>query len=141
MAAGFGETLLEITKHSLDLAIYAWPISLVVLGLAFVALTVGSPFREALVPSRMLWLVLTYGFPVVVAVVGAVFRYDGPPHPRWVEPPAWYGAILWGVIAIHGLAAISVPIFMKGIRVRSAALVLPGVWFSLSTGFVAGIAI
>jgi hypothetical protein len=141
MASGFGETMWEITRHSLDLAILAWPISLVVLSAALLALAIGSPFRDPLFRRRLPVVLLTYVFPVAVAIVGAVFRYDGPPHPSWVEPPPWYGIVLWAVIAVHGLVAISAPIFLKGVRARSTALVLPGVWLSLSAGFIAAIAI
>src|SRR5438045_6713777 len=114
MALGFGETLGEIARHSLDLAILAWPISLVVLVGALVALTVGSPFRNPIFRRRVPVVLLTYVFPVAVAIVGTVFRYDGPPHPGWVEPPQWYGHVLWAVIAAHVSASVAAPIFLKG---------------------------
>jgi len=139
MTVTAGDALVEITKGSLDVALYAWPVSAVVALPALIALTLGSPFTNPIFRGRLPLMLTTYAFPLAVVVVGIIFRYDGPSHPDWVEPPSWYGTVLWSVILMHALAVISVPIFMKGVRLRSVALVLPGLWLSLSAGFVAAI--
>jgi hypothetical protein len=141
MTVPASDALVEITKGSLDVALYAWPVSAAVVIPALIALTVGSPFRDPVFRSRLSLMLTTYAFPLAVVAVGTIFRYDGPSHPSWVEPPSWYGAVLWSVILMHALAVISAPILMKGVRLRSAALVLPGLWLSLSAGFVAAIVI
>jgi hypothetical protein len=141
VALDLGQALSTITRHSLDMAMFAWPVSLAVLVAALLALTVGSPFRDSTFRKRMPWILASYVLPPAVVVVGAVLRYDWVRHPNWVEPPAWHGAVLWAVILIHAVVLIAGPVFLRGIRVRSAALVLPGFWLSLSAGFIAAIAI
>jgi hypothetical protein len=129
-----------LVRHSLDLALYAWPISLVLIAVALFALFYGKPLAQ-LQFRRGLWAILpTYAFPVAVIIVGTVLRYDWVAHPTWTEPPDWHGVVLWAVLVLHAIALIAVILVLKGVRMRSAAILLPGFWLSLSCGFVAGVA-
>jgi len=131
----------ELAKHSLDLAIYAWPISVVLVTLALVALFYGNPLAQAQFRRGLRIILPTYAFPLAMIIVGTLLRYDWIAHPTWTEPPDWHGAVLSGVLILHAIAIITVTLVMKGLRMRSAAIILPGFWLSLSSGFVAGIAI
>jgi len=121
------QALLALTTHSLDLAAYAWPISVGLVIVAVLALTVGSPFRSLTFRNHLSLMLATYLMPLI--------------QPNWVEPPPWRGAALWAVIVIHAVALVAAPALMKGVRLRSLAIVLPSFWLSLSAGFMAGIAI
>jgi hypothetical protein len=127
--------------HAMDLAIYAWPISAALAAAAICALAIGAPIRDQLFHRRLRLMLVTYVIPVVIMAIGAFLRYDGPPAPEYAEPPAWRVAVLWAAVATHIVAFIATVTLMRGTRIRAAAIVLPGVWLSLSTGFVAGIAI
>jgi hypothetical protein len=85
-------------------------------------------------------ILATYAFPVVFIIVGTVLRYDWVAHPIWTEPPDWHGVVLYAVLLLHAIALIAVTLVLKGMRLRSVAILLPGFWLSLSGGFVAGIA-
>lgn len=124
----------------MDLAIHAWPITLA-FGLSLVAaLLVGSPLRDPQLRRRMRMLPLTYVIPILIVAIGAVLHYDGP-RPEWVEPPSWRIAVLYALVSAHLLAFLVAVVLMKGARIRTAAVVLPGIWLTLSTYFIAGIAI
>jgi ABC-type spermidine/putrescine transport system permease subunit II len=127
--------------HSLDLAVYAWPISVALAVLAAGALMVGAPLRNQVFRRRLRLMLFTYVIPLVIVAIGAFLRYDGPRAPEYIEPPAWRGAVLWGAVVVHLAALIAAVTLMKGARLRVAAIVLPGIWLSLSSGFMAGIAI
>jgi predicted permease len=131
----------HLVRSSLDIVIHAWPISLLLVLAALVALFVGHPFREPQFHSRVRAILLTYLFPVAVLSVGALLRYDWKANPKWVEPPDWYGGVLWGVVAIHVAVLLAIVIGSKSGRLRSAAVLLPGLWLTLSCGFMAAIAI
>ena len=141
MASQAWQLFHQLAAHSLDLAIYVWPLSLAVLLAAAIALFVGDPFRNPHLRSRFPLLLITYVFPVVILIVGIVLRYDGPPHPHWVEPPLWRGVVLGGVIIVHALTLAVAAVLMRGAQIRAAAIMLPGFWLSLSCGFVSAIAI
>lgn len=135
------EAFIAITKHSFDLVIYAWPITAVIVLLALIALLIGSPFRN---PKFRKWfpiILMTYIIPIVVVTIGAMFRYKGPTGQNWVEPPSWYGIVLYAVILFHAIMLISAAIFIKGLRARSIALLMPALWLSASAWFIASIAI
>ena len=136
-------TFVALTKESLGLAILLWPVSVVLVAVLALALTVKSPFRDPAFRRYVPVMFVTYGFPLVVLLVGTVFRYKWPAgNPSaYAEPPTLHVVALWTVIAAHAVALIASPIFMRGVRIRSAAIVLPGFWLTLSAGFVAAIAI
>jgi len=130
-----------LTTHSLELARYLWPVSVVILLAAVLAIAIRPPIRDPRFRKALPWIVATYAFPLAVLGVGTVLRYDGPPPPNWVEMPSWRGGVVWGVVIAHGLAAVALAIAHRGVRLRSFALALPGVWLSVSVGFVAILAI
>ncbi len=136
-ATVFSEMVLEV----LDILAYLWPVSVAVTSAAVLALTVGSPVLEPTFRSRLRYLFLTYAIPIVVLLVGTTFRYNGPPHPNWEAPPAWYGVPLYAVLITHAAVLVVAPIIMRGARLRSMAILLPGAWLSLCCWFVAGIVI
>ena len=129
-----------IAFHSLHLTRYVWLVSVALVLAAVAALVIGVPLRHAQFRRRFGVLLLTYLIPVVIIGIGAVFRYDGP-RTEYVEPAAWRGAILWGVVLAHILAVAAAVILMRGWRIRVFVVSLPGLWLSLSTGFVSAIAI
>ena len=131
----------HLLRSSLDLAIYLWPISLVIVLSACVALFAGHPLRQPQFRDRIRVVLLTYLFPVAVLVVGAVLRYDWKANPKWVEPPDWHGWVLWTVVIFHIVVLLAIAIASKSARLRSAAILLPGLWLSLSCVFMAAIAI
>jgi steroid 5-alpha reductase family enzyme len=135
------ETFVTLASASVGVAIKLWPITLAILTIAVIALTVGRPLQDRAFRQRLPLLLITYALPLIVLIVGTIFRYDWTNHPTYVEPPYWYGLLLWGVVAIHGLTLIAAPILMARARLRSAAIVMPGFWLTLGAGFVAGIAI
>ena len=120
---------------------YAWPITVVLIAGATTALVFRAPFRDPRFRRGLKLLLISYAIPVVIIVIGAVLRYDGPRAPAYVEPPVWRGIVLWSAILVHIAVLVAGVIFMRGARIRAAAVVLPGIWASLSSGFVAGIAI
>jgi len=63
------------------------------------------------------------------------------PGTEYVEPAAWRVAVLWSVVLAHIVAVATAVILMRGARIRVAAVGLPGIWLSLSTGLVAAFAI
>ena len=136
-----GQTVYGLTTHSLELALYLWPVSVVILLAAVLAIAIRPPFRDATFRKALPWILATYAFPLAVVGVGTVLRYDGPPPPNWVEMPSWRGAVVWAVVIAHGLAAIALALVRRGVRLRSFVLALPGVWLSVSVGFVAILAI
>jgi hypothetical protein len=136
-----GQTAYALTTHSLDLALYLWPVSAAILLAALLAIAIRPPFRDEAFRKAVPWILATYAFPVAVVAAGTVLRYDGPPPPNWVEMPHWRGAVVWGVVIAHGLAAVALAVFRRGVRLRSFALALPGVWLSASVGFMAILAI
>jgi hypothetical protein len=105
------------------------------------AVIFGAPLRESTFRRKFSLLLATYAIPVVIIGVGAILRYDGPPAPGWAEPPAWRGAVLWAVVIAHVAAVVAAAILMRGARIRAVAVGLPGIWLSLSSGFVAAVAI
>ncbi len=131
----------HLVRSSLDIAIYAWPISLVLVLAALVALFVGHPLRQPQFRGRIRVILPTYLFPIAVLIVGAVLRYDWHANPKWVEPPDWHGGVLWAVVIIHVVVLLAISMASKSARLRSAAILLPGLWLSLSCGFMAAIAI
>jgi len=86
-------------------------------------------------------LAIAYAIPITVMVVGAVLRYDAPRELGYVEPPAWKAAVLCAGLVAHIGAFVARVVVLRGARIRAAAVVLPSIWLSLSSGFVAGIAI
>lgn len=131
----------HLVRNSLDIVIYAWPLSLVLVVAALLAFFVGYPLKQPQFRRRLRVILPTYLFPIAVLFVGAVLRYDWQAHPKWVEPPDWHGAILWTVLIIHVVVILAITISSKSARIRSAAILLPGLWLSLSSGFMAAIAI
>jgi hypothetical protein len=127
----------ELAKHSLDLAIYVWPVSFVVLAMFSVALLFNGQLGRAMINRRAAVICATYAFPMLVLLVGAVLSYDWVAHPSWVEPPAWRGWALWAVVILHVAVLSFLTYSASGARWRFAALLLPGLWLSLSCAFVA----
>jgi hypothetical protein len=134
------ETFRELLLESFDLVIYVWPITLGVIAAALFAAFFGTSLLSAQFRSRLWLLVIPYVFPLVVLAVGAVLHYDGPGHPQWVEPRAWL-AMLLAIVLFHIVAALAIATYLKGMRVRATALLLPSIWLTLSCGLVAAIAI
>jgi len=135
------EILLASLILWVEVALYGWPISLAVLAGAIGSLLIGRPLQSAQFRQRLRLLVVTYVVPFAVLAVGILLRYDGPRMPEYVEPPAWRGAVLWGVTALHAAIVVALAVFMKGARLRAIALSLPGFWLSLCATFVSGIMI
>ena len=129
-----------LAKHSLDFAIYAWPVSLAVLATFLAALFFRASGR-ALISRRAPLISATYVFPIVVLLAGAALRYDWNTHPSWVEPAAWRPLAVWAVVILHIAVLLLVAYSATGARWRSTAFLLPGVWLSLSCAFVAVIAV
>jgi hypothetical protein len=138
---GTSEALQALAVESWRIVAYAWPITAVLFLAAVMALSVGLPLRNAAFRGRLMLPALTYIFPVVVLFLGALLRYDGPPAPAWVEPAAWRGIMVWVFVVLHVAALVAVTVLLRGARIRAAAIVLPGVWFTLVAGFLAIIAI
>lgn len=129
----------RIAVGALDIVAYLWPVSMAVSVAAVLALTIGSPVKDPKFRSRLRVLFATYAIPPVLLLVGAIFRYAGPPHPHWEAPPDWYGVPLYAVLIAHATVLVAAPIVMRGARLRSVAILLPGIWLSLCCWFVAGI--
>jgi hypothetical protein len=130
-----------IARDSLDLAIYLWPISVALAVAAIAALTVGFPLRDVHLRRKFAIVVVPYAMPIIIMTIGAFLRYDGPPHPQWVEPPEWRGWVLSSALVANIVAVIAVVVVSQGARIRVAAAAVPSIWLSLSSGFVAGVAI
>ena len=125
----------------MDLAIYLWPVSAVLAAIAIAAITIGFPLRDASLRHKLTFVLIPYAMPIVIMVIGAVLRYDGPPHPQWVAPPEWRAWVLWFAVLANILAVIAVVMLARGARIRAAAVSVPSIWLSLSSGFIAGVAI
>jgi len=115
-----------------DVMVHFWPISLAVFVAALASLVVASPFRNPHFRRVLPFLVVPYGIPIIILAFGTVFAYDlHGPHLEWREPPAWQGYVLWGLIGLHLATLVAAPLILKGARLRSAGVLLPGVWMSL----------
>ena len=125
----------------MEFAAWLWPISLALAVAAVGAFCAG--FIRGSVPLRRKWIVVLAGYalPVVVIAIGAILRYDGPPSPQWIEPAAWRGWLLWGVLVVNVLAVIAAAILIQGARIRATFLALPSIWLTTSSVFVAAMAI
>jgi hypothetical protein len=130
-----------MARESFGVAVLAWPISLGVGALALIALAAGSPLKNSEFRRRLRVPLISYAFPFAILLVGYVLRYDGPPHPHWVEPPKWHGVPISALLIAHTAALIAAPILAKGARVRVVALLLPGLWLSWCASLIAGIAV
>jgi len=119
---------------------YAWPVSVALVLGAVSAVAIGAPLRDPRFRRRAWLLLVTYVIPVAVIGVGALLRYDGP-RTEYVEPAIWRAIVLWGVVLAHVIAIVVAVFLMPGSRIRAAAVGLPGIWLSLSAGFVAAFAI
>ena len=130
-----------IAVESWKVAAATWPVILVLGLVALAALAIGAPLRNPQLRGKAALLLSTYAVPVVVMGVGAVLRYDGPRASQYVEPATWRFAVLYGVVLSHVLMLVAAAVLVKGARVRAVAAILPGIWLTLCTYFVAGIAI
>lgn len=123
------------------MAILVWPISLALAVGAVVACTFGSSLLDSRFRLGLKFIALGYAMPIAIIVVGAVLRYDVPREFAYVEPPIWRGVVLYAVLLANIVALAAAVKLMHGARVRAAALALPSIWITLSSGFMAGIAI
>jgi hypothetical protein len=130
-----------LAQHALEITIVVWPVSAGLIVVALSAVLVGAPLRLPKIRLQPYSMLATYLFPTVLLLVGVTFSYDWHAHPKWVEPPDWYGGILWAVLMIHAILLLTISISAKGARLRTAVILLPGFWLSLSCGFIAAIAI
>ena len=128
-----------LALHSLEIASYYWEVSLLVACGTAVVIVVGAWTSDT---KRRVWLaLLPYAAPILMVALGAVLRYDGPPHPHWVEPPAWRGLTLWVVLAANIAGVVAVAVFARGARILATGVAIPSTWITLSSGFIAAIAI
>jgi hypothetical protein len=110
---------------------YFWPISVAALIVATLALSIRSPFRNPRFRKMLPVLVIAYAIPVLILLGGTLLRYNGPPHPRWQEPPAWRGYFLWGLVAVHVVLALLGFARATSVRLRAAGVFLPSIWLSV----------
>jgi hypothetical protein len=141
MAMSAPKVYSEMALEVMDIVAYLWPVSLAVTSAAALALIIGSPLRDPKFRSRLPFLLTSYAIPLLVLLVGTIFRYSGPPHSNWQSPPDWYGIPLGVVLIAHAALLVATPIIMKGARLRSLAILMPSVWLTLSSWFVAGVVI
>jgi len=137
-SAGF---YLDLLLEMGEVVAYFWPISVGVFPIGVFALIVRSAHQDSPFRGRVRLLAVPYAFPPLVLLLGTVFRYNGPPHPNWREPPAWHGWLLFAPLVLHAVWWITASVRMKGSRLRSAAILLPSVWLTLCAFLLAGFAV
>jgi hypothetical protein len=135
------DALQAIAFESMKVIVAAWPVIVVLALTAIAGLIVGLPLRNPQLRRKVALLLTLYAIPIVVIGIGAILRYDGPRAPQYVEPSVWRFVVLYGVVLSHLLIFIAAVIFLKGARIRAAAVALPSIWLTLCTYFIAGIAI
>ena len=126
-----------------EFLVYYWPISVAVFALGVAALTVRAPLRDPAFRRRLRLLAIPYAVPLLLLLIGTLFRYElhGPPHPNWREPPTWYFYLVLAPLILYAILLGGALIVMRGARLRSAAVLIPGVWLSLCAYFPAGFAV
>jgi hypothetical protein len=126
-----------------EFLVYYWPISVATLASGVAALTVRSPLRDPRFRGRLRLLAIPYAIPLLILLIGTLLRYElhGPPHPNWREPPAWRFHLLLAPLILYAVLLTGAVVAMKGARLRSAGVLIPGAWLSLCAYFPAGFAV
>ena len=121
--------------------VYFWPISIMFLTMLVLAILLPSYHLKTYFGRALPIILFTYLTPIVLLLAEWVLRYDHELHPNWVEPAAWRGYLMWGLVLVHALAISVIVVVLTGRRLRAIALVTPGLWLSLSTLLPVGCAI
>jgi hypothetical protein len=116
---------------------YFWPISAAALIVAALSLSIRAPFRDSRFRKLLPLLAAVYAMPMVILLGGTLLRYDGPPHPRWQEPPAWRAYLLWGLVGVQVLLVLVGIARGTSVRLRAAGALLPSIWLSLCSVYPA----
>jgi hypothetical protein len=132
------EHLAWLAASAWDAMLHFWPISAAVLAVGVAAL-IGNPFRDVRFRKAARLFLVAYLAPLLILLLGTVLRYElhGPPHPNWRRPPTSFEFALWLPLALQVVVVITAVVVSKGARLRSAGLLLPGVWVSLCVLVVA----
>lgn len=120
--------LLYITGQFL---LYAWPVTIGMLGVGVIALTVHRPLWAPQLRARARLLAMPYAAPLLTLLIGTIFRYHGPPRPDWRAPPDWYTQLLHVPLALQIALVIGLIVWMKGSRARALGAVAPSLWLTL----------
>jgi hypothetical protein len=138
-----GKFFLWLAECAAEVLAYSWPISVVVFVVGVAATVFRSPFRNSRLRNSLSFLAVTYAFPLVILCFATLFRWKMPnsPPPTWREGPAWVGYVLEGLVILHASMLIVAAIAIKGMRVRVALILAPGLWLSLCASFPAASAV
>ena len=135
------QTFQAIAVQTLAALITVWPFSLLAFTVAAVAFVAGADASVKSSRTRKLLMLAIYVSPIMAMLVGALLAYDLPRASTYEAPSAWKGLVLW--LPILGSSACIIFLAMRapGARVRSVALAVPGLWLTLCSTMVAGMAI
>ena len=136
-------TFQAIATQTLAALITVWPLSLLAFALAAVAFIGGAGAGASVQSSwtRRLLMLAIYVSPVIATLIGALLAYDLPRGSTYEEPSAWKGLALWLPVVASGACIIVLTMRAPGARMRSVALAVPGLWLTLCSTMVAGIAV
>ena len=133
-----------LVVETLDVALWAWPVSLAFFALGLLGLLVPKLRRGGSLERRERQLIsVSYLIPLAMLTVATVLRYDlyGPPHPNWEAPPDLFGLLLWAPFAIQLCLVLLIAGLAKGRRLVAVTATLPSVWLSLCTLLPGAVAI
>ena len=134
-------TFQAIVTQTLAALITVWPLSLLAFAVAAVAFIAGAGASVTSPQTRRLLMLAIYVSPVIAMLLGALLAYDLPRGSTYEEPSAWKGLVLWLPVLASGACVIVLIMRAPGARMRSVALAVPGLWLTLCSTMVAGMAI
>jgi hypothetical protein len=134
-------TFQAIATQTLAALITVWPLSLLACAVAAVAFIAGAGASVTNPWTRRLLMLAIYISPLIAMLIGALLAYDLPRGSAYEEPSAWKGLALWLPVLASGACIIVLLIGSAGARMRSVGLAVPGLWLTLCSTMVAGMAI
>jgi hypothetical protein len=133
----FVEHFAAVAEGAGEFLAYFGPVSVAALVLTISALSIRSPFRDPRFRKLLPLLATMYAIPALIVLAGTVLRYNGPPHPRWEEPPAWRAYSLWVIVALQVVVVLVALVRARSVRLRAAGVLLPSIWLSFCSVYPA----
>jgi hypothetical protein len=132
---------LAIAKLTAEVTAHYWLVSVVLAVCAVTALVVGRPLHVQSFRRLASVIRVAYAIPVVIVLLGALLRYEHVSQYMYREPPISYGIALYAPVTAYLLVVLACAVLLRGWRLRSTALLGPGLWVSLCATLAAGLAI
>jgi hypothetical protein len=136
------QAFITISTMACEIVARYWYVTLALTALAVAGLVIGNPTRTQAFRRVTRLFGAAYVMPILVVAIGTVLRYDhGSPPVYHGAPPISYAVALYVPIVIYLVVFLGCVVSLRGWRLRSAALLGPGLWFSACATIPAGFAI